>query len=110
MKLITPHTNAAEAAERWKETYFVNGSWQYGDDKEKIYHAIVALGSSPDPVDVDRVIGNCSWTACDCNECLSRNKPAIIQLGDEPDYESSTAWICSDCLAKAMALSAEAIA
>ena len=96
MELKTRHTLAAGAAERWIA--------QYHGDREGIAAAIRALGESPDPDAVDAIIGNDSWTRVpECNEC-KKNVAAVVQVGDEPDYESSTAWICEGCLKKALAL------
>lgn len=38
-----------------------------------------------------------------CNEC-GEMKDTVVQLGEEPNYESSTANVCFDCLRKALAL------
>lgn len=109
MKIITRESTAAEAAERWKGQYSRGGQWgtvYIGEprDTREIYEALVALGPSPDPDAVNELIGNTSWASPpQCDEC---NKAAecIVQLGEEPDYESSTANICPDCLSKAIAL------
>lgn len=53
--------------------------------------------------DVNKIIGNGSWTRLLCNEC---NKPAdwVIEVGEAPDYESSTARLCRSCAAMAASL------
>jgi hypothetical protein len=93
MKLITRQSKANEAA----------GHWQYGArERENIYNALIALGDSPNPDDVDRVIGNKSWTEVgECDECRKASE-ALIMLGEEPDYDSHTAYICINCLQSAM--------
>lgn len=54
--------------------------------------------------EVDDIIGNESWTRGDtCNEC-KRPSDILIQVGEEPDYESRTASICPECLKAAMSL------
>ena len=94
MELITRQTLAAEAAERWIA--------QYQGDREGKAAAIRSLGEAPDPDAVDAIIGNGSWTSVpECNECKT-DVEAVIRIGDEPDYESSTAWVCEDCLKKAL--------
>ena len=50
--------------------------------------------------EVDTLIGNNTWTSKTCNECGNRAKD-VIRLGEEPDYESQTAYLCKDCLTKA---------
>lgn len=96
MELVTRNIRARTAAERWRR--------QYPDDKAK-QPKMAALGDRPNPDDVDRIVGNRSWTEVPtCSECRRDNLPAVVQLGDEPDYDSSTAWVCLDCLRKAVAL------
>jgi len=96
MELITRQTLAAEAADRWVA--------QYQGDREGKAAAIRSLGEAPDPDAVDAIIGNGSWTSVpECNECKT-DVEAVVRIGDEPDYESSTAWVCEDCLKKALAL------
>lgn len=54
--------------------------------------------------DVAKIIGNPSWVrAVCCSEC---NRPSydVVQLGEPPDYESHTAWVCKGCLEKALTL------
>ena len=89
MKVITKQSRANEAYSRWMA--------QYPYDKDGIGAKLAALGSTPDPDEVDSVIGNKSWTElyC-CSECGDRSE--VVELGEPPDYESSTAWICVRCL------------
>lgn len=96
MNLITRRGRARTAAKRWLA--------QYPDDKVR-HPKLAALGDSPSPDDVDRIIGNGSWTEVPkCNECNRYGLPAVVELGDEPDYESQTAWVCLDCLRNAVVL------
>lgn len=101
MQLITRKGQAKITAARWKTNYLKNGEWRYGPDKERIYHELVALGNNPNPEDVNRVIGNSSWTDVKCDEC-GKYVEEVVQLGEEPDYESCTANICKSCLTLAM--------
>ena len=57
----------------------------------------------PDPADVVAIAGP-SWAADPwCNGC-DRAVPVVVQVGQEPDYESSTANLCVDCLRAALDL------
>jgi hypothetical protein len=94
MFVQTRHSKAAEAANAWERSYKT--------DRDGVAARIRALGSKPDPHAVDAIIGNGSWTRCTCNEC-NRDVYAVVQLGEEPDYESHTAWICRDCIKLAAA-------
>lgn len=102
MKVETPWTKAAGAAASWRYTYGrTDGTWydpgKYGD-REEIYDKLIALGPTPEPGFVDQIIGSTSWTRCVCTECEDKNARAVVQLGQEPDYESCTAWVCLECL------------
>lgn len=102
MKLIKQSGKAIGVANQWYNTYCVgNGVWRYGDDKRIIYEKLIALGDSPDPKDIDRIIGNNSWTSTRCDECGTYNAEDVLMLGEEPDYESATVHICWPCLSKA---------
>lgn len=114
MRLITRHYLASIAAQVWKEMYSNNGRWHiYPTDKEtreKTYKKLLELGPAPDPEEVDRIVSkalgrkNTSWTdRGSCHECAGEGVD-LIELGEEPDRESSTARICLVCLVKALEL------
>jgi len=101
MELITRQSLANGIVKRWKKQYPNNA---YGDDKLVIRNKLMALGSNPNPDDIDEVIGNKSWTRVpDCDEC-GATVDAVVEVGETPDYESSTANICKGCLFKALSL------
>ena len=110
MHVISQQSLAADAARRWGVQYQHEGR---DDDPQnehdtgtlRTYRALLALGPHPSPADVNRVIGNDSWTHVRCDECRSTSPEitAIVQLGEEPDYESSTAGVCEKCLVAALA-------
>lgn len=101
---------AKSAAKAWHDKY-VKDNWRWhhsksfvtGLSKKEAYEALVALGDKPSPEDVNKVIGNTSWTDCLCNEC-GELVEEVVQLGQEPDYDSATANICFPCLKKAVKL------
>lgn len=105
MKLITRHDLAKQAANRWSKQYPPD-RWP---DKQGILKKIINLGKSPSPDDVDKVIGNGSWTRITCTECRNENADSVIHLGEEPDYESMTVYICFDCLDKATSIKKAAV-
>ena len=54
-----------EIARRWAEQYQRGRRWKYchGDKTSQQIHAeLVALGPYPDMADIERIIGNDSWT------------------------------------------------
>ena len=102
MKLTTERDLIHNVATRWYEQYksmFV----QYPDKKE-IYEKLNALNTETAiPADVIAIIGNDSWTTQFCDECKEKSS-ILMEIGEEPDYESSTARICPACLEKALVL------
>jgi hypothetical protein len=72
--------------------------------KEEILAEINALDLNVASVlSVARLIGvGSSWYAC--NECDSKDERVLIRVGDEPDYDVFTAWLCRGCLHKAVEL------
>lgn len=113
MKLITRTQKAALASERWYKQYTTIPSmwdsecaWFRGDKKTRrqVHEELIALGPHPYPEDVNKAIGNTSWTDCCCDECGNTKVEQLVQLGQDEDYESSTANICFPCLKKAVKL------
>ena len=43
------------------------------------------------------------WRVCLCYEC-GYKVDSLVEIGDEPDYESETAYVCQSCLEKALNL------
>lgn len=99
---LTRKSLAAMAAGRWFEVYGNDGRG-YGDDKREILIALRELGSSPNPDDVDEIIGNKSWTSPpECDGCGDESPRSVVRVGHEPDYQSSTAHLCRKCLRAAV--------
>jgi hypothetical protein len=107
MKIIDERYQVADVAERWKEQYFTDGRWRtcHSDNADVIYQKLNALDSqTATAADVAKIIGNSSWVGpSDCHEC-NQTVARTVQLGQEPNCESSTAQICENCLRKALAL------
>ena len=98
-KLITRETLAACAAAEWRRTY----PGTFWPEKTAIGNKLEALGINPSPDAVDAAIGNDSWTNVpECGGCGDKSPPAVVQVGEELDYESSTANLCAACLADAV--------
>lgn len=100
VRLPDPQEDVAGVAERWKQQYGGRG-WTSvidGRHSKDIYAALCALPATATPKDVADVIGNDSWCGSACDECYGR--PAVIQIGQEPDYESATVTLCAACVDK----------
>lgn len=96
MYLYTRHIKAQSVPERWSYQYRGN-YMNKGDITEKLLN----LPSPINPDEVDRIIGNQSWTWTECDECGALNVP-VVQVGQVPDYESATACICEKCARKVL--------
>jgi hypothetical protein len=102
MRKITRQTQANNVADRWHKQY-PDGNG-YREKHIGMWKKLCDLGGRPNPDDVDSLTENSSWTDVgSCNEC-NLESDTLIELGEEPDYESSTAYICPACLKKALQL------
>lgn len=97
-RFMSRQTLANTAADRWEKQY---GGGHYGADKLATLARLRELGPTPNPDDIDRVIGNGSWTRECCDGCQSEQGPWVM-VGEDPDYESRTATLCRLCLLEAM--------
>lgn len=111
MKLIHKRMLIANVAANWKNQYCArnplvlkNGGWMQGGlDYEGIYNRLVALPSKATEEQVTAIIGNGGWTRNVCDQC-KRDVEIVVEVGQEPDYESATARLCAQCLQDALAL------
>lgn len=100
---ITRQSLASEAVAGWSEQF--EREILGGGRATTIHAALVALGPAPDPDAVDAAIGNGAWTRVpSCDGCGRKGLPVVVQVGEEPEYESSTVDLCGDCLRAALAL------
>lgn len=104
MKLLDEKSQINDVADRWIAQY---GHGTYCSDTRgrHVGKELLAINKeSATASDVAEIIGNNSWV-CEksCSECGAESWN-IVQIGEEPDYESHTANICRDCLVAAIAL------
>lgn len=100
MKLITRQSLVRDVLVRWNDQYKEPNANQAGI-RDRLATLLEYDTATPD--EVDAIIGNFTWTRTVCDGCGAINR-TVIQLGEEPDYESSTATICVPCLGAAVAL------
>ena len=92
--LLTKQHLVNTVDDRWKKQYYLNSSWNYyGEDKFEKYEDLVNLGKIKNTEDVDKIIGNSSWTRLICNHC-SKDVDAVFIFGT--NEESS--YVCEDCV------------
>ena len=100
MRLISERTLIREVASRWDYQY--PKAIGARGDTSKALHALNAETATA--AEVNAIIGNDSWTTIpDCDEC-NQKVLEVVEVGEEPDYESSTARLCKECLKKAISL------
>ena len=100
MRLVSRQALAHEAPRRWAEQY----SNTKNKGHQKIRIELMSLAAEKiTPEAINAVIGNQSWTRVTCDECGAEPE-CVVEIGQEPDYESSTAHVCLDCLQSAVAL------
>ena len=97
MKLITERDKIKETPPRWEAIY---KNTKYGEDKIDIMNILNALDTElATSQQIADIIGNDTWTTMTCSECGKSSIP-VIEVGDEPDYESHTVWLCFGCINK----------
>lgn len=106
MRLLTRKGQAEATAVRWKEQYCHGGTWSLSghadgtEGSESTYRCLLEMERTPERVES---FLNSSWVMVYCDECGAKPE-AVVELGDEPDYGSSTARVCLPCIQKAVAL------
>ena len=99
MKLITERGLIREVANRWREQYPAGRS---GADKDQIWQRLSELDpEKASAEEVGRIIGNKSWATICCDECMNDTK-AVVELGEEPSWESRTIHLCRACAEAAL--------
>lgn len=105
MKLLNERTQVKQAIKNWVRRYGLDLT--YGADKRgrKVGAELLALDQETATADdVAEIIGNSSWAdEKSCGECGAQSW-SIVEIGELPDYESATAYLCRDCLQSALNL------
>lgn len=92
--LLTKQHLVNTVDDRWKKQYYRDASWDYyGEDKIETYDKLVNLGKNKNPEDVDKIIGNSSWTRLICNHC-KKYVDAVCIIGADEIYFH----VCEDCV------------
>jgi hypothetical protein len=102
VKVITRQTLANEALQKWVRQYHASPGEPHYSWANPIKERLMALGPSPEPDAVDAAVQNGSWTQVPaCDECGGQPEIAVC-VGQEPDYDSRTAFLCRACLVEAL--------
>lgn len=101
--VITMRDQIRTVAKRWDEQYFRRGKW-YDDKSRAISERLHRLDpETATPADVAAIIGNQLWADPMRCDCCGVDVIIVVQVGEEPDYESATASLCIQCAADALA-------
>lgn len=109
MKVLIQRELILQVVGRWKAQYPIDYQFGTGRSSDAILSELKNLDlSTCSASEVDRIIEcgseRCSgWVSFNCNECNSY-KDWVVQVGDEPDYDSATVQLCRECLQKAVDL------
>lgn len=99
--LASEREEVAGVASRWKAQYCDGrGLWHNhgGSNRLSTYEQLRHLSPEATAAEVAAIIGNDTWVGETCTECHSRK--AIALVGEEPDYESATVYLCAECICK----------
>lgn len=109
MILLNERAQVKQAIKNWLGMYGLDRT--YGADKRgrKVGAELLALDQETATADdVAEIIGNHSWVhEKSCSECGAESW-GIVEIGEPPDYESATAYLCRDCLQSALRLLGDA--
>jgi hypothetical protein len=95
MRIITERDKIKQVVSLWSRTYLSGG---YGKDKLEILEKLKLLNLNiVTAKEIENIIGNSSWTDLKCHEC-GRYVKKVVQVGEEPDYESATVFLCVKCI------------
>ena len=103
MKVITKQDRIRDAIASFRKMW---GNGSYGADQRGVavgFELGLLNADKATAEDVNTLIGNASWTRLECDEC-KKDSEAVIEIGDKPNYESNTAYICVDCIRDAFEL------
>lgn len=92
-------TRTVNVADSWRKQYFDGNKWKeiFNGDTEVIYNE---LQKANGPDEIDKIIGNNSWTQSFCESCRQYSIESVIF--DEDADESFV--ICRNCLTAAIEL------
>jgi len=101
-KILTRQMRANDVVKRWAKQY--PAGTPHSEMRNVTLPALVALGATPDPDEVDKVIGVMGWTHGTCANCGERSGRTVLMGGD--DYHGPDEF-CEPCVSAASAALSE---
>jgi hypothetical protein len=110
MRLLNERTQVKDAITSFRRKWG-DGSYTYDPRGRKVGAELAALNPETATADeVAEIIGNPSWARPKkCGECGCETW-RIVEIGETPDYESHTAYLCRECLLKGADLAGSEVA
>lgn len=103
MIIITERSKILNIVDDWKEQHKGCRYPWYEEVLGKLSKLDLKTVSSEE---ISTLLGVDGWTSLTCNECGKEVKK-VIRVGEEPNYETATAYMCKDCLSKAFSMISE---
>jgi len=113
MRVITIRSQIRDVSKRWDETYRdrerLTLDKGYNAEIKVICERLAALDlETATAAEIAAIIGNDTWVEPkNCDEC-SGVFGTVIEIGEKPNWESRTAYVCCDCLHKAYSAACDA--
>ena len=100
MKLITIRSQILEVVTKWKSQHPKPEAVKLATLRKLQKLDLTTATES----DLKEIIGNSFWAGpSKCYECQGYFDE-VLQAGEELDYESSTTWLCKNCVEKGLKL------
>jgi hypothetical protein len=95
IKIIERDDIIAGAVDAWTKQYSQAGVRERQQKKTEELQKLPANKRTRE--NIDRIIGNNSWTCLNCDLCGS-DVERVVRIGENPDYDARWQDVCQDCL------------
>ena len=105
MRLMSERNQVRSVADMWLGSYGLDRTYGADTRGRNVGEELLAMDAeTASAADVAEIIGTPSWVRpCTCDECGTRSW-GIVEVGEMPDYESCTVYLCEGCLRAALSL------
>jgi len=101
MELINERMQVKRALKNWPDRYLAISKQELAIKKEKLSELDPETATAED---IAAIVGNTHLVhKSECCEC-GEDSWNIVKLGQDIEYDDPVAWICRDCLVKAIKL------
>lgn len=109
MQVLDERTQVKQAIRNWVAVYGLDRTCGADKRGRRVGAELMALDQeTATAADVAEIIGTPLWAEMkSCGECRKKTWE-IVEIGEKPDYESKTAYLCGDCLRDALRMLGDA--